>query len=106
MFTLNKHDEDRDNFPWKGEPIFRNGNYVGNVTSTAYGYTMGSIVCLGFIKHETPNAQVTLSYITAKNAKYDIAIGNKRYPAKVYAYPPKIEAANLGFYLPAKKIEQ
>lgn len=104
MFTLSDHNENTDYFPWRGEPIFRNGKYAGSVTSTSYGYTLNSIVCLGFIKHEEPDTAISLPYITDKSAKYEISIGNKRYAAKVYAYPPKIEAANLGFYLPSQKM--
>ena len=106
MLTLIDHDETIDNFPWSGEPIFRNDVYVGNVTSSAYGYTLGCNVCLGFIRNcEEEGGIVTLSYITDKNAKYEIAIGNKRFSCKIYAYPPKIEAANLGFYLPTKRVQ-
>ena len=104
MFTLTDHDEMCDNYPWRGEPIYRNGQYIGNVTSSAYGYTLGHMVCLGFINN--PNGLVNLSYITAKNAQYEIAIGKKRFTAKAHAYPPKIEAANLGFYLPAQKMDK
>lgn len=103
MFTLTDHDETCDNFPWRGEPIYRNGKHIGSVTSSAYGYTLSRMVCLGFISN--PNGLVNLSYITDKNAQYEVAIGSKRFNAKAYAYPPKIEAANLGFYLPARKTD-
>lgn len=106
MLTLTDHDEAKDNFPWAGEPIFRNGKYVGNVTSSAYGYTLGCNVCLGFIRNrDDESGIVTLPYITDKNAHYQIAIGNKLFSAKIYAYPPKIEATNLGFYLPTTRVE-
>lgn len=101
MFTLDGHDEDRDNFPWKGEPILRNGQYVGNVTCSTYGYTLKQIVCLGFISNGSDSDQpITVDYISDKDAHYEIVIGDRRYPAHASAYPPKIEATNLGFYLP------
>jgi len=102
MFTLPELDVMKENLPWKGEPIFRNGKHVGTVTSSAFGYTLGHMVCLGFVSHEN-GLNVSASYITDRTASYEIGIGNKRHFAKPYAYPPKIEAANLGFYLPAQK---
>ena len=33
-----------DSRPWSGEPIYRNGEFCGFVTSTAYGYTLGKQV--------------------------------------------------------------
>lgn len=106
MFTLIGHDENRDNFPWSGEPILRNGKYVGSVTSVAYGYTIGAMVCLGYIRNaEVDNGVITPAYVTDRTAHYQIVIGNKSFSAKIYAYPPKIEATNLGFYLPAKKLD-
>jgi len=30
--------------PWSGEPIYRNGEFCGFVTSTAYGFTLGKQV--------------------------------------------------------------
>ncbi len=30
--------------PWSGEPIYRNGEYCGFVTSAAYGFTLGKQV--------------------------------------------------------------
>ena len=33
-----------------GEPIFRNGEGIGRVTSGAYGYSVGMSLALGFVK--------------------------------------------------------
>ncbi len=30
--------------PWSGEPIYRNGEYCGFITSAAYGFTLGKQV--------------------------------------------------------------
>jgi hypothetical protein len=30
--------------PWSGEPIYRNGEFCGFVTSAAYGFTLGKQV--------------------------------------------------------------
>jgi dimethylglycine dehydrogenase len=34
---------------WGGEPLFRNGEYVGYVTSGGYGHTVGSSLAVGYI---------------------------------------------------------
>ncbi|CAF4164416.1 unnamed protein product [Rotaria sp. Silwood2] len=44
QFLLEDHDKDADPWPWSGEPIYRNGEFCGFVTSTAYGFTLGKQV--------------------------------------------------------------
>jgi pyruvate dehydrogenase phosphatase regulatory subunit len=39
QLILQDHDHDIDLWPWGGEPIYRNGKYVGAVTTTGYGFT-------------------------------------------------------------------
>ncbi|KAF6031331.1 PDPR [Bugula neritina] len=105
MLTLDDHDIATDNFPWQGEPILRNGKYVGNVTSSSYGYTLERQVCLGYITNcESADGTVTMSYITDKTANYQVAIGNKLFSATMHAYPPKIVTPDYGFYHPSKKM--
>ncbi|MCH2094669.1 MAG: FAD-dependent oxidoreductase [Rhodobacteraceae bacterium] len=41
-----------------GEPIFKNGQGVGRVTSGAYGYSVGMSLALGFVKDATPGDAV------------------------------------------------
>lgn len=36
---LNNHDPDSEIWPWGGEPIYRNGQHVGETTTTGYGFT-------------------------------------------------------------------
>ena len=38
-------------WPGGGEALYRNGEYVGAVTNSAYGFTLEKMVCLGFIQH-------------------------------------------------------
>lgn len=35
-----------DAWPWGGEPIYRNGQYVGVTTTTGFGYTLNNLVSL------------------------------------------------------------
>lgn len=54
-FTLDP-DEDwsQGPVPWGDETIFRNGELVGRVSSTAFGYSVGAggaYVALGYIRH-------------------------------------------------------
>lgn len=39
QLLLEDHDCETDLWPWGGEPIYRNGKYVGMCTTTGYGYT-------------------------------------------------------------------
>ncbi|WP_299958981.1 FAD-dependent oxidoreductase [uncultured Roseobacter sp.] len=41
-----------------GEPIFKDGQGIGRVTSGAYGYTVGMSVALGYVKDAGPGDQV------------------------------------------------
>lgn len=39
QLLLTDHDHELDMWSWGGEPIYRNGNYCGQTTTTSYGYT-------------------------------------------------------------------
>ncbi|MCV3271002.1 GcvT family protein [Roseobacter sinensis] len=41
-----------------GEPIFKDGQGIGRVTSGAYGYSVGMSLALGFVKNAGPNDEV------------------------------------------------
>jgi pyruvate dehydrogenase phosphatase regulatory subunit len=79
MFMLDDFDVDSDIWPWGSEPIFRNSEYVGHVTSACYGFTSGKFVCLGFVESE--KEFVTSEYIMDELAQYHIDIANRRFPA-------------------------
>jgi pyruvate dehydrogenase phosphatase regulatory subunit len=88
--------EDHDlyaNWPWGGEPIFRNGKFCGYTTSTTYGFTLEKQVCLGFVHNFDEKTgeklPVTIDYLT-KNATYEVDIASKRYRAKIHVYPPNL----------------
>ncbi|RJT31981.1 FAD-dependent oxidoreductase [Mesorhizobium waimense] len=56
-----------------GEAIFRDGEYVGYVTSGAYGYCVGESLALGFIRRHAFEA----------DARVEIEINGKHLPAKI-----------------------
>ena len=51
QFHLLNFDKDKDLWPGGGEALYRNGEYVGYITNTAYGFTLEKMVCLGFVQH-------------------------------------------------------
>ena len=59
-----------------GEPIFRNGEPVGRVTSGAYGYTVGQSLALAFLKNSQPGDEV------------DVMVLGQPHKAKVLHEPP------------------
>ncbi|XP_074055572.1 pyruvate dehydrogenase phosphatase regulatory subunit, mitochondrial isoform X2 [Macrotis lagotis] len=89
MFILEDHDTDLDLWPWWGEPIYRNGQYVGMTTSSAYSYTLERHVCLGFVhnfdQESGENLLVTPDFIN--RGEYEIDIAGQRFQAKAKLYP-------------------
>ncbi|KAK9871456.1 hypothetical protein WA026_012830 [Henosepilachna vigintioctopunctata] len=78
-----------DFWPWGGEPIYRNGKYVGTCTTTGYGYTFKRQVCLGFIQDISSNGiarKVTNDFVTS--GTYEVDIGGIRFPARVSVHSP------------------
>ena len=98
QFLLDDHDLENDVWPWGGEPIFRNGKYVGQTTSTAYGFTLDRHVCLGYVADfddKTGEANYITNDFILKGAKFEIDISGKRFPAKANIYPPKLAPAEI-----------
>ncbi|CAG9855595.1 unnamed protein product [Phyllotreta striolata] len=89
QLILEDHDVETDLWPWGGEPIYRNGIYVGMTTTTGYGFTFKKQVCLGFVENydEKGNKQrVTTDYINSGDFEIDIA--GIKYPAKANIHSP------------------
>ncbi|MCP4489731.1 MAG: FAD-dependent oxidoreductase [Gammaproteobacteria bacterium] len=59
------------------EPILKNGDIVGHLTSGNYGHTLGGSVGLGYIEIK---AQVSSEYI--ESGGFEIDVGGERIPAK------------------------
>ena len=59
-----------------GEPIFKNGEGIGRVTSGAYGYTVGMSLALGFVKDAGPGDDV------------DVMVLGRPHKATILSEPP------------------
>ena len=67
--AMEKHDD--DNIPWGGEPILREGEIVGFVSSASYSFILDQPVCLGYISRA--DEPVDQEYIQNKGLELDIA---------------------------------
>lgn len=92
MLILEDFDNDSDVWPWGSEPIFRNSEYVGHVTSANFGFTCQKMVCLGFLQmpDSQKNENITMDFIKDPNAVYEIDIANTKFKASVYTSPAEL----------------
>ena len=89
MFTL----EDSTIMLYGSEPIYRDGVWMENMTSGAYGFKLGTAVGMGYVKSEQP---INEDWIL--NGKYEIEVEGKMVPAKVHIrspYDPKNERTRM-----------
>jgi 4-methylaminobutanoate oxidase (formaldehyde-forming) len=89
MFTL----EDPNTMLYGSEPIYRDGVWMENMTSGAYGFKLGSAVGMGYVKNEQP---ITEDWIVS--GKYEIEVEGKMIPAKVHIrspYDPKNQRCKM-----------
>lgn len=82
-------------WPSSKDPILRNGKIVGFITSSAYGFTLGKFVCLGYVNHLDKNGKPVITksineHIKDPSATYEIEVAGKRYKASVGIYTPKM----------------
>ncbi|XP_020283596.1 pyruvate dehydrogenase phosphatase regulatory subunit, mitochondrial-like [Pseudomyrmex gracilis] len=104
LFVLNGMDLNKDVWAWGGEPIYRNGEFVGTVTSAGYGFNTEKLICLGFIS--LPGAKrdtnvITTDFIMTPSAYYEIDIAGTRFPAKPHVNPLPIPLnTKLKKYIP------
>jgi len=70
---------------WGGELVLRDGAAVGQVTSGAWGETVGGCVGLAYVRH--PDGTV-LTPDVIKAAAYQVNVGGRLYPATVGLRPP------------------
>jgi 4-methylaminobutanoate oxidase (formaldehyde-forming) len=81
--------EDPEAVFYHHEPILRDGEIVGHLTSGNYGHTLGGSVGLGYVKCA---AGVSPDYISG--GRFEIDVGGERIPAKASLramYDPKAE---------------
>lgn len=90
QFHLLDFNKDEDGWPWGGEPIYRNGEYVGSVTSTAYGFTLQKMLALGFIQNPRHDI-VHHDWVLDKDSSWHIDIAGKWVPVSVHIHALKLE---------------
>ncbi|XP_028166816.1 pyruvate dehydrogenase phosphatase regulatory subunit, mitochondrial isoform X4 [Ostrinia furnacalis] len=91
QLLLTDHDHELDLWSWGGEPIYRDGNYCGQTTTTSYGFTFKKQVCLGFVQNIDKDGvaqKVTNDYVLGGH--YEIDIAGIRYAAKVNLHSPNL----------------
>ena len=66
-----------------GELVLRNGEPAGEITSAAYGHTLGGIVALGYVT--TGSAAVNAEFLSAR---YELDIAGDRVPVKASLKAP------------------
>ena len=64
------------------EPIYRDGQLVGTVTSAAYGHTLGRTVGLGYVRAAHP---IDTDWITA--GSYEVDVAAERHSVNVSVRP-------------------
>jgi 4-methylaminobutanoate oxidase (formaldehyde-forming) len=70
---------------WGGELVLRDGVAVGQVTSGAWGETLGGCVALAYVRH--PAGEV-LTPDLVRAGEYQVNVGGRLYPAAVSLRPP------------------
>ncbi|OAF65449.1 hypothetical protein A3Q56_06840 [Intoshia linei] len=83
-FEMRDCDINKDWWITGGEPIYLNGNHVGNVTSSAYGFSVNNIVLIGNVDFavtpfETPQKAIDSS-------TFKIKVNNQWFTAKASLY--------------------
>jgi 4-methylaminobutanoate oxidase (formaldehyde-forming) len=89
MFTLG----DPDIMLCGSEPMYRDGVWMDNLRSGAYGFTVGSAVGMGYVKHED---SLTEEWIL--DGKHELEVQGKMIPANVHIrspYDPKNERTRM-----------
>ena len=78
LFEIDADDTDPCADPWGGEPVLRDGEYVGYLTSAGCGHCAGRTLALGYVRSEA----------IASNAAYDVEVLGKPRPARRLDRPP------------------
>lgn len=80
LFTL----EDAEALAFGGELILRDGEPVGEVTSAAYGHTLGRAVAMGYVQNRDGVADQAF----IETGRYALDIAGERFAAKTHSRPP------------------
>jgi glycine cleavage system T protein len=79
VFTL----EDPEPLVYHDEPIWRDGELVGRITSGAYGHTLGRAVGLGYVSHPTG-----VDHGFVESGRWELEIACERHRARAQLAPP------------------
>ncbi|KAH8270976.1 hypothetical protein KR044_007424, partial [Drosophila immigrans] len=91
QLLLNDHDHEVDMWCWGGEPIYRDGVYVGMTTTTGYGYTFEKQVCLGFVRNfDEHGHELAVSNEYVLSGHYEVEVAGVRFEAKVNLHSPNL----------------
>lgn len=91
QLLLNDHDHEVDMWCWGGEPIYRDGVYVGMTTTTGYGYTFEKQVCLGFVRNfDADGRELAVSNEYVLSGHYEVEVAGVRFEAKVNLHSPNL----------------
>jgi 4-methylaminobutanoate oxidase (formaldehyde-forming) len=72
--------EDGEPMLWGGEALLRDGRPVGDLTSAAYGHTIGAAVGLGYLRREDGEA-IDAAWLAA--GRYEVDLAGTRLAARV-----------------------
>ena len=75
--------EDENYLLYHNEPIWRDNEMVGYITSGMFGHTIGAAIGLGYVKNN--GERVTADFI--KSGNYEIEVANVRVPARASLRP-------------------
>lgn len=68
-FVVYDHNPHTDPWPWGSEPIYRDGKLAGIVTTSSFGFSLGRMVCLGFVQDlNTPKSHDPARYVTPSSS--------------------------------------
>ena len=68
-----------DRLLYHNEPIWRDGELVGRITSGMFGHTVGAALGLGYLENRA--VPVSDDWIAA--GRYEVEVGTERIPARV-----------------------
>uniref|UniRef100_A0A1I7S0V8 Pyruvate dehydrogenase phosphatase regulatory subunit, mitochondrial n=1 Tax=Bursaphelenchus xylophilus TaxID=6326 RepID=A0A1I7S0V8_BURXY len=85
QLLVDRHDMEIDPWPQGDEPIYKDGKLCGWTTSAAYGFTLGSQVCIGYLKHREG---ITQDFINS--GVFEIDIATKRFPVRINLHSPSL----------------
>ena len=74
--------EDPEALLYHNEPIWRDNEIVGFITSGMFGHTLGAAIGLGYVNHADG---VTPEYV--QSGRYEIEVAGRRIPARASLRP-------------------